>query len=222
MPQADHCLDVQAPFNQTNQDKTDPAFNAWFVKKFCTMNGSVNNIMLYFPYILLIMAMLLVFIERLFLKVFKAGSKLDKFYSLLVREHLLEGKTSEGDVTVDTVDGNQRDAVEVRQSFKGSYSYFLSYVLRFVTILNVTILVPRYVYRDDHILAMSTQPLGIPRYLSLWLVKPVLGHVLRHVLNPNGQFQKFKDIANMCFSDEKPLLKVKTKNTPVSNYLITE
>ena len=120
--------------NQANPGKTDPGFNAWFVKRFCTMNGSVHAIMLYFPYILLIAAMLLVIIKRTFLKVFHAGSKMDKFYSLLVREQFLEAKTAEGDVAVDTVLGNQRDAVEVRQSFKGSKTYIFSYVFRLVTV----------------------------------------------------------------------------------------
>jgi hypothetical protein len=84
--------------------------------------------MLYFPYFLLIIAMLLVFIERVFLKAFKAGSKLDKFYSLLVKEKVLKVESGNACEVGDTVDG--REAVEIRESFKGSTSYFLAYLLR--------------------------------------------------------------------------------------------
>ena len=87
--------------------------------------------MLYFPYILLLMAMLLVIIERVFLKVFNAGSRLDKFYSLLGKQSL-DAKTAEGGYGA--VDGNQRDAEEVRQSFEGPNKYFCSYVTRLVTV----------------------------------------------------------------------------------------
>ena len=127
---------MHEPFNQTNGVREDPKFNAWFIKKFCTMTGAVDPFMLYFPYFLLIVALILVFIERVFLKIFKAGSKLDKFYSLLVRENVLDAKPKMLEGGLDAVD-HGKEAVEIRQSFKGSNGYFLSYVLR--TVMEVVV-----------------------------------------------------------------------------------
>ena len=123
--QNDHCGE-----NYTNTE-TNPEFNAWWVKKFCTLNGSVQHFMLYFPYILLMVALILILVERFFVKVFKSGMQMEKFYRLLLQEHILskpdDGKTVEwgGDFT----DGG-REAVEVRQSFKKGNNYFVSYLLR--------------------------------------------------------------------------------------------
>eukprot|EP00092_Neocalanus_flemingeri_P024779 GFUD01026868.1.p1 GENE.GFUD01026868.1~~GFUD01026868.1.p1 ORF type:complete len:507 (+),score=114.41 GFUD01026868.1:221-1741(+) len=136
--QADHCSSSGKEF--VNK-KEDPGFNAWWVKKFCTMNGSVEPFMLYFPYFLLLIAMALVMIERVFERAFKAGSKLEKFYSLLVRENILgsELNTDTKGLCIrpcDVVDGG-REAIELRQSFRGKRTYFLSYLLR--TILEVIV-----------------------------------------------------------------------------------
>ena len=136
MFQADFCQGLHEPFNQTNSVREDPAFDAGFIKKFCTMTGAVDPFMLYFPYFLLIVALILVCIERFFLKIFKAGSKLDKFYSLLVRENVLDAKSKMSEGVVDAVD-HGKEAVKIRQSFKGSNGYFLSYVLR--TVMEVAV-----------------------------------------------------------------------------------
>jgi len=130
-----YCLEDYCSFpNQTKIDQREvknPGYNAWWVKKFCTLNHqAVDPFMLYFPYFLLIVAMILVAIERTFVKAFKAGSKLDKFYALLVREKVLK---SAADTTLhdhggDVVDG--KEAVEIKASFRGSSGYFFSYLLR--------------------------------------------------------------------------------------------
>ncbi len=79
--------------NASDITSEPPPFNAWWVKKYCTMTA-VDGFVLYFPYILLIMAVVIVLIERGFISMFKAGLKLDAFYNLLVSESLLEGTTS--------------------------------------------------------------------------------------------------------------------------------
>ena len=73
----------------TNEGKESPGFNNWWVKKFCTYNGSVDPFLLFFPYFLLLIALILFALERIFLKTFQAGNKLEKFYSLLVKEKVL-------------------------------------------------------------------------------------------------------------------------------------
>jgi len=111
--------------------RADPGFSAWWAKKYCTLNGSVKAFMLYFPYILLISALILVLIERIFLKIFKAGLKMEKFYNLLIRQKVL-GKDSYSDpiaMEADTTDGG-REAVEVRQSFRKNNNYYYSYLIR--------------------------------------------------------------------------------------------
>ena len=80
--------------NGTEIPKEAPNHNNWWVKKFCTYNGSVDPFILYFPFILLFMAIVIVLIERAFNSVFRTGLKLDAFYNLLVRESLLEGAKS--------------------------------------------------------------------------------------------------------------------------------
>jgi len=132
--QEDHCQSEGKIFfnNQTN-----PSFNAWWVKKFCTMNGAVDPFLLYFPYFLLIIALSLFFIERVFSKIFEAGNKLEKFYNLLQRENVLDAKaTPEGGACQLSSDGG-REAIEIRQSFKNSNSFYISYLVR--TILEIIV-----------------------------------------------------------------------------------
>ena len=63
------CKPGICPSNITKE--TDPEYNVWWVKKFCTYE-SVDEFVLYFPYCLLIMAFIIVLIERFFVTVFKA------------------------------------------------------------------------------------------------------------------------------------------------------
>lgn len=130
--QRDHCAG-KLDTNRTEPHE-DPGFNAWWVKKYCTFT-SVDEFILYFPYILLIMALVIVLIERVFVRMFKAGLKLDTFYNLLVKESL-ECTTPVGEVTSDGVTEaiddleNSKIALEVSHSFSRGSNYFLSYLLR--------------------------------------------------------------------------------------------
>lgn len=168
--QADHCTSngTNPQFNNQANGKENPGFNAWWVKKYCTMSGSVEPFMLYFPYFLLLIAMGLVFIERVFLKAFKAGTKLERFHSLLIREHVLEVKPEpeDGVFSPDMTDGG-REAIELRQSFRGSSSYFYSYMMR--TILEVIVATVLFVY-------------------MAWLGLPVLKHANFIVCDVHGFF----------------------------------
>jgi len=130
--------------NFTNE-KEDPKFNAWWVKKYCTYNGSVDGFLLYFPYIVLMIALLLFALEKLFQKVFNAGDKLEKFYSLLVKEKVFKDKEDEeaSNVGCDATDGGV-EAVELRYSFKHSASYFWSYLSRTMIELLVSIFLMTY------------------------------------------------------------------------------
>ena len=90
--QADFCgsfTNSTTTIEYTNKGREDPKFNASWVKKYCTFNGSVDGFLLYYPYFLLMIALILFALERVFLKTFKAGDKLEKFYNLLVKEKVL-------------------------------------------------------------------------------------------------------------------------------------
>jgi len=122
--------------NFTNVGRDDPKFNGWWVKKFCTYNGSVDGFLLYYPYFLLMIALILFALERIFLITFKAGDKLEKFYCLLVNEKVLGVAEPDEELQHDMVDGGV-EAVELRYSFKHSQSYFYSYLGR--TIIESTV-----------------------------------------------------------------------------------
>ena len=55
------------PYNGT--DSNGP-YNSWWVKKFCTFHGEtgVEEFILYFPYILLIMPLIMILIENCFIR----------------------------------------------------------------------------------------------------------------------------------------------------------
>ena len=129
-----------------NMTKTsDPEYNAWWVKKYCTYTA-IDAFVLYFPYFLLFFPLVILLIERLFVRIFKSGLKLDALYNLLVSESLLEGSetiTSNGNPSDEASQGtttvtskkfldleNSKLALEVAQSFSQSSSYFYSYLIR--------------------------------------------------------------------------------------------
>ena len=91
----------------TNVGKEPPGFNNWWVKKFCTFNGAVDNFLLYYPYFLLMIALILFALEKFFHKVFQAGNKLEKFYSLLVKDKYL-GSSDPEELVVQKRDKSKR------------------------------------------------------------------------------------------------------------------
>jgi len=110
------------------QDEELFSKNRWWVNKYCLMEA-MDRFMLYFPYILLVMALLLVFIQRGFARVLKTSMKMDNFYNLLVKEDGDEKTKSEVEgLELDLEDS--RGAIEVSHSFDHSSYYHLSYVLR--------------------------------------------------------------------------------------------
>jgi len=111
----------------------DPGYYSVWVKKICTFNGSVDSFTLYFPYILLLIALALVFIEKVFLALFQANNKLDKFYKLLVENNIVEQENNKIKVEPQSL-----DTVQVEESFKtGEDNYFVCYLVR--TVLELVI-----------------------------------------------------------------------------------
>jgi len=103
---------------------SDPKFYMVWVKKLCTFNGSVDYFMLYFPYILLLIALTVVLIEKIFIALFKANKKLEKFYQLLLDENILQGGSGQGGAL-------KREAIELEEGFNCSEENFSSsYLVR--------------------------------------------------------------------------------------------
>ena len=116
--------------------------------------------MLYFPYFLLLIALGLVFIERVFSRAFNAGAKLEKFYSLLCRENVLgevKAVVTEGGAAVCATSNSNggREAMELRQSFNHSNNYFVSYLVR--TVLEIVFALLLLIYICAEGLSILTQ-----------------------------------------------------------------
>ena len=112
-----------------NSTLTDPGYNAWWVKKFCTFEV-VDEFLLYFPHVLLFMALILMLIERVFDKIFKSGLELQTFYHFLVTQGILTGEKGDKETKDDPNDNTY--AIELAQGIGKSSNYFSSYVTRTV------------------------------------------------------------------------------------------
>ena len=65
-------------------------YQAWWVKNVCTLE--VDKFLIYFPHVMLSMALALMLIEQVFDKVFKSGLELQSFYDYLVTRGILGGE----------------------------------------------------------------------------------------------------------------------------------
>merc|ERR1719464_239998 len=66
----------------------------WWLKQYCTLDPeTVNQFLLYFPYVLLLVAVTLFAIERAFTRFFKATKQLEAFYDLIVKRKIIESKS---------------------------------------------------------------------------------------------------------------------------------
>ena len=87
----DLCDPSKVPAN-----KSDPNHHAWWVKQYCTYDPeTVDQFLLYFPYLLLTVAIVLYSIEKAFNSCFQANKELEAFHNLLIREEILSGKSKD-------------------------------------------------------------------------------------------------------------------------------
>jgi len=152
-----NCKDSSGVQFGTNTDP-DPKYNVWWVKKYCSFsNEKLDHFTMYFPFILIISALVLVLIERGFDRAFKTGPLLDDFYNLV--------KDGDEDVATD-LDGS-RHAIEISHRFSKKSNYWLSYMVR--TISELTIALALFTWM---------MVIGIPRMFNYDNVIPcdVYGH----------------------------------------------
>jgi len=137
-----------------NNSHPDPKYNTWWVKKYCSYsNENLDHFTLYFPFILIISALLLVLIERGFDRAFKTGELLDDFYNLLQKD--------DGDEQTEPGLGGSRHVIEISHRFSKKSNYWMSYMVRTISELVVALalltwmivigLVPR-VYNIDNVI----------------------------------------------------------------------
>ena len=104
---------------------TDPRLNWKWVMKECTLNGSVSESLLYFPYLLLLMAFSLFVIEHFFKKFFKNSKKVENLY--LIYSHLKNQYDSKAERNKDD---KHENLLEVKENVKKSGLFFYSYVFK--------------------------------------------------------------------------------------------
>ena len=73
----------------------NPKFFRWALRK-CTYDPEVvDQFLLYFPYVILFVAVLLFIVEKFFIKMFKVQDEAENFYDLFVKMSVLKGKKDE-------------------------------------------------------------------------------------------------------------------------------
>lgn len=131
------CKSDLCPKDYVNATGADPQNNAWWVKKFCTFQA-VDPFMIYFPYILFVVPIILVLIEWTFNRAFKATSEMNDFYQLLVDESIISNQKSDADKPENNEPSEKSDhekthheilALKVSQKFgKNSKNLYRSYL----------------------------------------------------------------------------------------------
>ena len=109
----------------------DKDYSAWWVKKYCT-ETAVDGFIKYFPYILFVVALVIVAIEKLFTKTFKAGKKLNAFYNLLVKEEETAGDKKDLMICDGQTIDDRKDIIEISHSFTTQDNFLVSYLVRTV------------------------------------------------------------------------------------------
>ena len=103
----------------------DPKLSWKWLMKECTLNGSVSPFMLYFPYILLMMALSLFLVEKFFKKSFENSKKLEDLYLVYLNMKSQSHQSEEKDVSEAS-----RNLIEVKESLKSSGMFFKSYIFK--------------------------------------------------------------------------------------------
>merc|ERR1719464_2692791 len=121
--------------------------NIWWLKQYCTLDPkTVDQFLLYFPYVLLIVALTLFGIERAFTRFFKATKQLEAFYNLIIKEEIIESKSKKDEGEEDKKENDGKDKDEAIEHNKLAYSvsngsssnYFRSYLIRTIAELLIS------------------------------------------------------------------------------------
>ena len=124
------------PKNDTEYGKVthaDPAFQAWWVARYCTYNGknkeekdAVHPFISFYPYIILGLGISLFSIDKIVEILFNATEKLDKFHKVLVENKIL----NDTEVHENSEADGSLQEIELRYAFRKNQNYYTSFVLR--------------------------------------------------------------------------------------------
>ena len=113
-----------------------------FSSKYCN-EFRVNDIVLFFPFVLLVVPLIILMIKQTFFILFRSEHKLGAFYKLVneatksekdVTKAMEKNESTEQTGSDNSHKDNSKLAVEVTQSFYQSSRYFYSYVFRYFQI----------------------------------------------------------------------------------------
>ena len=113
-----------------------------FSSKYCN-EFRVNDIVLFFPFVVLVVPLIILMIKQIFVISYCSEHKLDVFYKLVneatrsekvVTKSIKKNESGEEQESDDSQKDNSKLAVEVTQSFYQSSRYFYSYVFRYFQI----------------------------------------------------------------------------------------
>jgi len=212
----DLCQDI----NITNNHANDPEYFEDWIKEFCTFNGSVDPFILYFPYIFLLVALVMVLMEKVFIAVFRSHHKLDRFYKLLLDQNVI--KTGE----VKYTNTRAREVIEIEESFK-SYenNYFMSYLVR--TILELLVVLTLLagiilygipvIFSEDHIIpcqinnywyVCSGHPQEFYRFILIIAIIIILLYIFTNIYNLVWIFKPFDNKIGTILSNYRENLEI--------------
>ena len=126
-----HCTickdDLCNPLKYFEGMAVDPGYCEEFVKQYCLVNGSIDSFLLYFPFILLLISLVMVALEKTFIAVFRSSKKLERFYNLLMSHNIL------GQDEIKISGDKSKSVVVMEELFKTSKDVFYnSYLIRTV------------------------------------------------------------------------------------------
>ena len=130
----------QENWNKTEYDNTTKVmgWNTKWAKNYCTY-AAVHPFLLYYPHVLLIIALILMLIERLEY-LFKSGVEAEAFYKFLITKNILGKEDQYLDAVSDvTEENNDIRALEMAEGIGKSCNSFASYVTRTVAELVIAL-----------------------------------------------------------------------------------
>ena len=122
-----HLKEIMSKYEKMDQNsygcfvKPNPRLFGFHVYWKCV--GEFSVIVLYFPYLVLTLALVLVLFERILTRYLWTGQRIEKFYNLLVKEVIEYGDIDK----VDTKENRQK-CRQVVYDFKGSWFYLRAYI----------------------------------------------------------------------------------------------
>ena len=207
----------------SGKEAEDPEYFEDWVKEFCTFNGSVDPFILYFPYIFLLIALIMVLMEKIFILVFKSHHKLDRFYKLLLDQNVI----STGEVKYTS--NRAREVIEIEESFK-SYenNYFTSYLIRtaleLLVVLALLSLIIVYglpvIFSEDHTIpcqinnylyVCSGHPQEFYRIILILAVIIIIIYIFTNIYNLVWIFRPFDNRIGTILSNYRTKLKASNK-----------